>query len=149
MSSNMFSTIKRVAKDHHQSVNSAYQVYYSGGASPRPSTDSRTSSQSSTSSTSSTSSNMSKAWGSVKKAAKDHHQSVNSAYQVYYSGGPAPKQSSEMQRAALIEKVDGGEKRESGVRRSLEAVKKAVKEHHQSVSGAYEVYYSGGRRWEA
>jgi hypothetical protein len=77
------------AKDHHESVNAAYASYYTGGRSsyisPRPSLDSQNSQKSSSSQTST--SGMSKAWQSVKKAAKEHHQSVNATYETYYCGG--------------------------------------------------------------
>lgn len=91
-----------------------------------------------------------RAWTAVKKAAREHHESVNAAYGVHYSAGSSaassrapsaattPRQSTEA-AAPTVAAVQ--EKRKSGV---WSKVKKAAREHHESVNAAYGVYYSAG-----
>jgi hypothetical protein len=99
--SKAWSAVKKAAKEHHQSLNSAVDLYYGAGA---PSTSSsRTSSAAASPRESLETSHglvaaqpkvagaqkekkTNKAWAKVKKAAKEHHRSVNAAYDFYYAG---------------------------------------------------------------
>ncbi|KAF1978276.1 hypothetical protein BU23DRAFT_450403 [Bimuria novae-zelandiae CBS 107.79] len=118
------------AKAHHQSVNAAYETYYSAGVSPRPSA-----STSRQNSTSSTSSNLNKAW----KKIKDHHDGMNDAFSTYYGGGRRSQESwasprnsiDEAEREPLVEKKEGLRKK----------IVNRVKEHHRSVTAAHRAYY--------
>lgn len=124
--------------------------------STRPSLDSKLSAASTLSSTSQASqasqtstSPLSKAWKSVKKHAKEHHESVNGAYATYYGAGAsavpvvaAPiksvsKESFETERTAVSGESVGS------VRRAWQGVKRHAKEHHASVNAAYGTYYGG------
>lgn len=156
--SSLLNNLATKAKAHHNSLNAAYEVYYSGGVSPRPSLRAQHNSTSAASS-SSESSNMSKAWTSFKKAAKEHHEGLNAAYATYYGGGAmpvssemvTPRTSSESTESLIHEdeKVYGesvgtNESSASGMKKALEKAKKIAKEHHRSVNTAYESYYGGG-----
>ena len=98
------------AKAHHESVQGAYEVYYGAGT-RNPIPRQSTSSSRSPAVSSSASSIMSKAtsasdkessvslltkspatskpstWSRIKQHAREHHESVNAAYEVYYGGG--------------------------------------------------------------
>lgn len=100
MPSNAFARFAQKVKEHHDSVNAAYTTYYGVGepatpfTSGTPSTSARPSARPSMESQRSTSStearrpsSANKAWQKVKKAAKDHHQSVNEAYATLYAPG--------------------------------------------------------------
>jgi hypothetical protein len=155
-SSTVFQNLAARAKAHHESINAAYEVYYSGGvspsATPRPSMDSSARQQSTSSTPSSErSSSVSKAWQSVKKAAKEHHESVNAAYATYYSGGVSPSPSKNNSAVATprasVESVRNEQevqKEESGMGKAWGKVKQAAKEHHRSVNAAYGTYYGAG-----
>ncbi|KAF2114665.1 hypothetical protein BDV96DRAFT_577190 [Lophiotrema nucula] len=145
--SSVLARLSAAAKAHHDSVNNAYEFYYTGSVTPRASVEHKRSS--STSSTSSTAS-MGKAWNSVKKAAKQHHDSVNAAVDTLYLGGVTPRQSYE--RARSVESEDVAKApiagNGNGGKKMWESVKRHAKEHHRSVNAATEVLYSGGRKWE-
>jgi hypothetical protein len=160
--STILSTIAQKTKAHHVSVNAAYSTYYpspstspaaSTATSPRQSMDSTTSNNT----TSSKKSNST--WYSIKKAAHEHHESLNSAYAVYYGAGAAsrgssatssavqsPRGSLEEAEQAMISGKPGQEnqKKERGVSKAWEKVKKAAKEHHESVNAAHRAYYGAG-----
>ena len=111
-SSSAFKKFTAAAKAHHQSVNAAYDTYYSGGVSPRMSSTSERPSAAASrqNSTSSVSSNLHKAW----KKIKEHHDSMNDAYVAYYGGGrpretwTSPRHSvEEAERAPLVEEKEG------------------------------------------
>ncbi|KAF1963039.1 hypothetical protein CC80DRAFT_542191 [Byssothecium circinans] len=146
------------AKAHHEALNDAYATYYSGGVSPTTSprvsmASARQPSTTSTSSSSSTSS-LSKAWKSVKKHAKEHHEGVDAAYAAYYGLGSRAGESQAYEARSSVDSatprssVEKGrvavEKRESGVRRAAEALKRRAREHHRGVNAAYSSYYGVG-----
>jgi hypothetical protein len=163
--STVLRTLATKAKEHHESVNAAYATYYSSGSSsngmtssqptpaatPRPSLDtphtSNTSTPSSRSPSPSSPPLVAKAWKSLKKAAKDHHDSVNAAYSTYYAPGiSSPSSQASSRLATPRESLDGV--REGGV--VVEGVKKesawtkakrAAKEHHREMNKAYATYY--------
>jgi hypothetical protein len=78
-----------MAKEHHQSVQGAYEAYYgvsdirrSSAVSATPSASAEQKKQNRLSST----------WGSVKQLAREHHRAANSAYLAYYgAAGYAPQ----------------------------------------------------------
>jgi hypothetical protein len=92
---------------------------------------------------------MSKAWKAVKRHAKEHHESVNGAYAIYYGGAGAatapsvapvkslPKESFETDRTAVSQETV------SSAKKAWQGVKKHAKEHHASVSAAHATYYGG------
>jgi hypothetical protein len=164
--STVLRTLATKAKEHHESVNAAYATYYSSGSSsngmtssqptpaatPRPSLDtphntSNTSAPPSRSPSPSSPPLVAKAWKSLKKAAKDHHDSVNAAYSTYYAPGiSSPSSQASSRLATPRESLDGV--REGGV--VVEGVKKesawtkakrAAKEHHREMNKAYATYY--------
>ncbi|KAF2262349.1 hypothetical protein CC78DRAFT_319541 [Lojkania enalia] len=142
-------SVAAAAKAHHDSVNAAYQTYYSSGSpSTRPSMESQQPRRESHDSTASTQSHLNKAWESIKKAAKQHHQSVNSAYGIYYGNGvtpsATPRPSAESVRHA-DEAAHPAEKTESGMKKMWEGVKKQAKAHHDSVNAAVGTYYGAGK----
>lgn len=139
-----FSRLAAKAKAHHESLNSAYATYYgahtpstsaanSATASPRQSMESITSDNTKVE----RSGSMSKAWKSVKKAAKDHHEGVNAAYATYYGQGasPAPTRANSATSAESVE-------HETEQKPSVWAkVVKKAQEHHRSVNNAYSTVY--------
>jgi hypothetical protein len=94
-----WSTIKKVAKEHHESLNSAYTVYYGAGSSsssspvssaagsPRGSLEATKVLAIEDAGQEKQQRRMSKAWEKVKKAAREHHEGVNAAYDTYYGAG--------------------------------------------------------------
>ena len=78
-------SLSETVKSHHNSVQAAYETYYGqGAASSRPTPDaSRSASASSIPKQPAASPST---WQKVKKAAKEHHEAVNSAYELYYGG---------------------------------------------------------------
>ncbi|KAF2873103.1 hypothetical protein BDV95DRAFT_605669 [Massariosphaeria phaeospora] len=148
-------TLANYAKPHHDSVNAASATSYSPGTSPRPSLESRNPSTSTHASSSSSKSHpMSKAWKAVKKHAKEHHESLNTAYGIYYGGGRtppstfssraptavgSPRASFESERTEKEEEVVV--RSETNARRAWNAVKQHAKEHHRSVNAAYRTTY--------
>ena len=88
---------------------------------------------------------------SLAHAAKAHHESVNAAFTTFYGQGmnntptttPAPTPA-DTPRASIDS--ERSVKSESGLRKSWEKVRKAAKEHHESVNGAYEAYYGAGMK---
>lgn len=99
-----WSTIKKAAREHHESVNAAYEVYY--GQTIRTSSSAAPARSLSTASTVSGDNDdlkgkmqlqvkdlenketkARKAWARVKKMAREHHDSVNTAYDAYWAAG--------------------------------------------------------------
>lgn len=92
-------TISRYAKEHHNSVQGAFEAYYgagyqtprSGSATPAASTATsaapsrRVSVESSNEGT--ISEKKKSTWKSFKQAAKEHHKSINAAYSAVYGQG--------------------------------------------------------------
>jgi len=169
--SSIYTPLLEKVKDHHRSVNAAYSTYYGAGtsSSPIPSAppSTRPSMESSRSSSrSSSTSSINKAWSTIKKAAREHHESVNAAYTTYYGAGftgtpsvaPAPRSASlspsldssisvdsiELEKEALRMEEERKE-RESAASKAWKKVKEAAKEHHRSVNQAYAVYYGQGQ----
>lgn len=150
-------SLSQIIKDHHRSVTAAYETYYGAGvytpstsrsasvapSSARPSADAeRTMSESS----------IKKAWNKAIKAAKDHHDSVNAAVNVYYGSHPSsgassaaasPRASFESPSTPAAAAAPKTEKKESGVGKVWNAAVKHVREHHQSVNAATARYYGG------
>jgi hypothetical protein len=145
-----FQSLATRAKSHHEAVNAAYTTYYgiTPSPTPRPSLESQDS-QKSTASQTSTSST-SKAWKSVKKAAKEHHQSINAAVETYYGVAPRPSQqaSAVSSQRSSMESVRGEEEVQKFVvsekTSTWSKVKKAAKEHHRGMNAAYQAYYGIG-----
>jgi hypothetical protein len=93
-----FKAISKHAKEHHASVQGAYEAYYGIGVktvptstsssldttSDRPSMESSTSNGTEFSKLSTASAS---AWAAAKKMAKEHHRSVNAAYALHYGTG--------------------------------------------------------------
>ena len=73
------------AKAHHESVQGAYEAYYGAGTgiSTRPQRISADTMRSASTSAPSTASRPS-TWSRIKQHAREHHESVNSAYALYY-----------------------------------------------------------------
>jgi len=157
----LLKTIAAHAKEHHDSVNAAFVATYSPGIhnttnipSTRPSMDSQR-----TTSTSSSTSTLSKTWSSIKKHAKEHHESVNAAYATYYSGGMvrehsassvrssastvagSPRVSLEDKKGGPVVEVEAVEKGDGHVKKMARAIKKRAVEHHRSVTAAHRAYY--------
>lgn len=93
--SSFLATVGHKLAEHHRSVNSAYEAYY--GAYARPTTTTAGTSRRASEESQvylkdalaqqpqvKQQSRASKAWQSVKQHAKEHHESVNSAYKAYY-----------------------------------------------------------------
>jgi hypothetical protein len=98
---NGWNAIKRHAKEHHESVSLAYQAYYgvpTGGVVtqrhmqqlPNAAAAGPSSSASSAASSSSPRSSFDRAWGSVKRHAREHHRSVTAAHAALYGTAAAP-----------------------------------------------------------
>ncbi|KAH6653195.1 hypothetical protein BKA67DRAFT_536889 [Truncatella angustata] len=79
------------------------------------------------------------AWAAVKRHAKEHHDSVNSAYAAYYGAPVQPLVHTP--RARAVSPEVSSEPRRSSVDKTWSKVKKHVKEHNQSVNAAYTSYY--------
>ncbi|KAI9151511.1 hypothetical protein HJFPF1_08715 [Paramyrothecium foliicola] len=87
----VWAAVVRHAKEHHESVNGAVNAYYphtisQPAVSYNKSASSASSLAESPASTPSSSrrSSVEKIWDGVKRHAKEHHESVNSAVSVYY-----------------------------------------------------------------
>ncbi|KAF2749103.1 hypothetical protein M011DRAFT_399603 [Sporormia fimetaria CBS 119925] len=154
--SSLLSTISAKAKAHHASVNAAYATYYSptGSPSTTPAVSTTTSprpSMDASSRSSSSSSRASDAWKAVKKAAREHHDSVNAAYGAVYSAGtsragsvrptPAGSPRISMEQERELAKLHRGTGKSA-----WEKVKTRAKDHHRSVNAAYAVHYGGSGR---
>jgi hypothetical protein len=81
---------------------------------------------------------MTKAWESVKKAAKDHHEGLNAAYATYYGQGSSTAPSRSHSTVSSEAVANDSEAKKAGV---WEKVVKKAKVHHQSVNSAYAAVY--------
>lgn len=93
------SSLSHHAKQHHASIQSAYESYYAPGfrassvstpsaSKPGSQRNSSVDSERSVESTAVSSSPSPSAWQKVKRHAREHHRAVNAAYGLYY-GAPA------------------------------------------------------------
>ncbi|KAH8893949.1 hypothetical protein GQ53DRAFT_101456 [Thozetella sp. PMI_491] len=83
-----------------------------------------------------------KAWASVVRHAKEHHESVNAAYTTYY-GIPKPAASASDRPKSPASSASSGSsaKERSSLDKVWGRVKNHAKEHHASVNAAYSAYY--------
>ncbi|EUC43207.1 hypothetical protein COCMIDRAFT_101445 [Bipolaris oryzae ATCC 44560] len=146
---NFLNTIASRAKAHHESVNAAYNTYYTG-SSPASRTASPEASRSSSvagPSAPKNPTNASKAWKAIKK----HHREMNEAFAVYYSPGNSPSASrnasavsSPRHSADAPRNSSVSEVKEAGPRnyqKAWKAIKTRAIEHHRSVNAAYNQTY--------
>jgi hypothetical protein len=139
-----FSHLAAKAKAHHEGLNAAYATYYgahspSSSASNSAATSPRQSMESATSDATKVerSGSVSKAWKSVKKAAKDHHDGLNAAYATYYGQG-ASSAPTRANSAASVESVQHETQKKPSV---WSKAAQRAKEHHASVNNAYATVY--------
>ena len=91
MPSSFSSTVAAIterAKQHHASVQGAYEAYYGAGI-RTPSVASASNARSARASVASAAPSADKkasTWSKVKQAAKEHHRASNDAYKAYYGG---------------------------------------------------------------
>jgi hypothetical protein len=91
------SSLKTLAKEHHEAMNGAFDLYRGG---PRPSKSDKAKTTITTYDLSSeeslvehqaplmkTTSRGRRLWNEIKRLAKEHHESVNAAYTAYYGLG--------------------------------------------------------------
>jgi hypothetical protein len=98
MPSSFSSTVAAIserAKQHHSSVQGAYEAFYGVGSrsSSFAATPNSRSARGSVVSAAPSADKKASAWDKVKKAAKDHHRAANEAYQAYYGIGMSQNQS--------------------------------------------------------
>ncbi|CAO2651255.1 Nn.00g095520.m01.CDS01 [Neocucurbitaria sp. VM-36] len=137
------SSVAAHAKAHHESLNAAYETYYSPRSSTSPSTEVSRANSVAMPAEKKNPTNAAKAWNALKK----HHQDMNEAYQVYYSPGVSANSSRANSAAASPRGSLEHERHEeeANAPRNYQKVWKALKnravEHHRSVTAAYEYTY--------
>lgn len=89
--SRAFKSVGQKLQQHHRDVTAAYEAYYGAMAAPkninyapRKSHDSELTIVSEETESKAAGSQKSGVWQKVKQAAKEHHESVNGAYEAYY-----------------------------------------------------------------
>lgn len=98
-------------------------------------------------STSTASSKVRRAWIAIKQHAKEHHESVNAAYSLYYGQGPvqSPRRLEWTGYEGQTKRRTRDDCEESKAKKAWEKLKKHAKEHHDENNAAFQACYGAMR----